>query len=67
MLPDRILNEIKKQVELHFGDDNPKLIKAAHTLADAGWVWDQMRPLLSDVYNAGVDSVESQDGCGYGC
>lgn len=53
MLPDRILDEIAENVRLWFNDNDPRLIEAAQTLADAGWVWDQISSLLSDVYDAG--------------
>lgn len=61
MLPDYILDGIKEQAQLYFSDDNPKLMRAAEQLADAGWTWDSMRPLLALIYTAGWD--KGYDAC----
>lgn len=55
MLPDKILKKLDRDVELYFGANHPKLKGAARQLADAGWTWDAMRPLLADVWSAGWD------------
>lgn len=55
MLPDKVLKKLDRDVELYFGDGNPKLLKAARKLADNDWTWDEMRPLLADVWSAGWD------------
>lgn len=67
MLPDRVLNEIAEQTGLHFQNYNPKLIKAAQKLLDAGWTWDEIRPLLSDVYGAGGDQAREDAAYESGC
>lgn len=55
MLPDWMIEEIEDQVEHHFGNPDPRLQRAAHELLDAGWPWEEIRDLLSKVYNAGFD------------
>lgn len=55
MLPDRILDEIREDVRLFFGTESLKLALAAEKLADDGYTWDAMRPILSLAYDAGVD------------
>lgn len=57
MLSYRTQNEIKRQVDMHFGDQGhgDHLYRAALTLADAGWSWEAMRDILSDAYKAGWD------------
>jgi hypothetical protein len=62
MLPDEILNDYREQARLHFGDDNPELMRAVEKLADAGWTWDSMRSTLALVYNAGHDAGY-REGC----
>lgn len=65
MLPDKILKKLDRDVELYFGDSNPKLLKAARKLADNDWTWDEIRPLMSDVYGAGSDRGHCPNECCY--
>jgi hypothetical protein len=54
MLPDKMLRQLDRDVELHFGQSHPGLFDAARKLADAGWPWEEIRELLSQVHRAGV-------------
>lgn len=55
MLPDRIREELITQVVEYFECEDSGLKLAALDLQDAGWGWEQMRPLLVRVFNAGYD------------
>ncbi len=55
MLSDRTREELTRQVSEYFGTEDSRLTKAALQLQDSGWVWDQMRPLLVNVFNAGYN------------
>lgn len=55
MLPDRMREELTKTVSEYFGTEDSRLTKAALQLQDSGWSWDQMRPLLVNVFNAGYN------------
>lgn len=53
MLPDKILKKLDRDVELYFGDGYKGLIRPARQLADAGWTWEEIRPLLHKVWEVG--------------
>jgi hypothetical protein len=61
MLPDYIFDEIKEQARLYFSDGNPKLMFAVEQLADHGWTWDAMRPVLVLIYNAGYEQAIDEE------
>lgn len=58
MLSKRIIEEIKEQAFEYFGSRHAGLGKAVELLADDGYTWDSMRPILFQAYNAGRDHSE---------
>lgn len=53
MLPAKVREELVAQVSEYFECEDSGLKLAALDLQDAGWGWEQMRPLLVRVFNAG--------------
>lgn len=53
MLPDEMLDEIKKMVAEHFESSDRGLMRAATLLANDGYTYEAMRPILSNAYFAG--------------
>jgi len=59
MLSDCAREELTQRVSEYFGTNDKDLRSAALELQDSGWSWDQMRPLLVKVFNAGYGEGQS--------
>lgn len=59
MLPDRMINDIKNRISLHFGTEDPGLMKSAVRLYDAGFDPEDIREILSGAYRAGYKEAEN--------
>jgi hypothetical protein len=53
MMPDKDIAELTRLVSDYFETSDNRMVNAALQLQDEGWVWDQIRPFLANVWRAG--------------